>query len=146
VLRDAHGSLVVETADGDPFIAASIGVLIGALIGALAGPVGSALSATRGAVLGAATGGAAGLGIDASNADTLEQAFDESGMLVRRGQHAVIADIDEQTYAPLDSLAGRLGAKLYRRPKSEIASDKWQGLDPFFVPYDYDPVIAKDKM
>lgn len=142
--RDSDGGVVFSRGDGDLPMGLAVGLTLGALLGVLAGPAGAAVGAARGAVVGAATGGAVGLGVDASNAGTLEQALDESGMVLRKGQHAVIADVDEDAYAPLDSPMKTLGAKIYRRPKSEIANDMWKGLNPYLVPYDYHPVIAAD--
>jgi hypothetical protein len=89
--------------------------------------------------------GVVGLGVDASNADTADQAVEESGMGLCQGQHAVIADVDEETYAPIDSRMKLIGGIVYRRPKGDISNDKWKELDPYFVPYDYDPVVAADR-
>ena len=144
-LRNSYGDVVVETSDGDPPIATAVGLTVGALLGLLAGPAGAAVGAAGGAAIGAATGGVVGLGVDASNADTVDQAVGETGMVLRQGQHAVIADIDEETYAPLDSRMKRIGGSVYRRPKSDIAGDKWKELDPYLLPYDYDPAVAAEK-
>ena len=142
--RDPDGDVAFKNGDGEPPMGVAVGLTLGALLGLLAGPAGAAAGAAGGAAIGAATGGAVGLGVDATNADTLKEALDESGMVLRQGEQAVLADVDEAAYAPLDSRMKMLGAKVYRRPKSEIANDMWKGLDPYLVPYDYDPVIAAE--
>ena len=144
VLRDAHNDVVVETADGKFPIGGAVGLLAGALLGLLAGPAGAVAGATRGAAIGAGAGAVLGVGVDASQATTLEQGVDESGAVLQQGQHAVVADISEPTTEPLDARMKMLGGIVYRRPKSDVADDRWKGFDPFLVPYDYDSVIAAD--
>lgn len=67
-------------------------------------------------------------------------------MVLRQGQHAVLADIDEETYAPIDSRMKLIGGIVYRRTKGDIASDKFSDLDPYLLPYDYDPVVAAERV
>ncbi|HME81014.1 MAG TPA: hypothetical protein VKF82_02945 [Candidatus Eremiobacteraceae bacterium] len=143
-LRNSYGDVVVETSDGDPPLGTAIGLAAGALLGMLAGPAGAAVGAAGGAAIGAATGGLVGLGVDASKADTADQAVQETGTVLRKGQHAVMADVDEETYAPIDARMKLIGGKVYRRDKAEVAADKWNELDPYLIPYDYDPVVAAD--
>lgn len=145
VLRNSYGDVVVETSDGDPPLGTAVGLTVGALLGLLAGPAGAAVGAAGGAAIGAAAGGMVGLGADASGADTADQAVEESGRVLRRpGQHAVLADVDEEMYSPIDSRMKLIGGTVYRRPKSEIAADKWDSLDPYLTPYDYDPAVAAE--
>lgn len=144
VHRDLDGRLSVETGDGNPPIGTTVGIVLGALLGLLAGPTGAVLGAARGAAAGAASGGFIGLEADAANASTLEQGVDESGSVVPPGHYAVVGDLEEASPAVLEARMKALGATLHRKPKTAIADDKWKGLDPFFVPYDYDPHVAAD--
>jgi hypothetical protein len=87
-----------------------------------------------------------GLGAAASNADTADQAVDESGMVLRQDQHAVIADVDEETYAPIDSRMNLSAESSIVVLRATSQTTKWKELDPYFVPYDYDPVVAADRV
>ena len=143
VVRKSDGEIVAETADGVFDLA--IGMALGALLGLLAGPAGAPLGAAGSATLGAATGGAVGLGIDASRADALEQVIDKSDMVLRPSEHAVLADVDEERYAPIDMCMKLVGGRVYRRPKSEITDDTWDELEPHLLSHDYNVAETADR-
>ncbi len=115
------------------------------MLGALAGPIGAAVGASiaagTAAGVGAAAGGAIGLTADAVKSGEHEQAAYESGFVLNPGQSAVVAEISEDWTTPVNTMAERLGGKVYRRPKGEVTSDSFFGPDYgyYLYPYDYDP-------
>ncbi len=145
VHRDGNGLTDVATKDTDPGLRTAIGVGIGALLGALAGPVGAAagasIAAGTAAGIGAAAGGFAGLTADAVKADEHDQAAYEAGFVLPNGKSAVIAEVSEDWTTPIDTMAQRLGGKVFRRSKGAIKDDQWNYGD-YLYPYDYAPAYA----
>lgn len=142
VHRDKFGYTQVAQKDTDPGLRTALGVGIGALLGALAGPVGAAagasIAAGTAAGIGAAAGGIAGLTGDAIKADEHDQAAYETSFVLQPGKSAVIAEISEDWTTPIDTVAKRFGAAIYRRAKSDIHNDSWNYDYPgYLYPYDY---------
>ena len=147
--RDHYGYADVATKDTDPGVRTAIGIGLGALLGALAGPIGSAAGAAAaaagtGAAIGAASGGVVGLAADAAKSGEHEQAAYEGGFVLPRDKSAVIAEVSEQWTTPIDTMASRLGGRVYRRSKGDINSDMWFDADypEYLYPYDYEPQFA----
>jgi len=112
------------------------------LLGALAGPAGAAVGAAGGAAIGAGTGGVVGLTADLARADTREQARDETAFVLSTGQSAVIADVSEDSTAPIDSRMSELGGIVRRRAVSTLRDDAWYGEyvpSRYLYPYEYIP-------
>jgi uncharacterized membrane protein len=144
VHRDNFGQFQVDTKDTHPALATGVGVGVGALLGALAGPAGAAVGAAGGAAIGAAAGGMAGAAADLSRADTRLQAAGETGLVLRDGQSAVIADVNEDWTSTIDTRMRNLDGIVYRRAKSDVEDDIWfdDGLYPYdhyLYPYEYIP-------
>lgn len=142
VKRDALGEIVVVQKDTTPPWRTAAGLGLGALIGALAGPAGAAIGAARGAGIGAAAGGLAGLTGDVAKGDTNDQALLDAGVVLPKGQYAVIGEIAESWDVPLDTKMSALGGTVYRRAKSDVRNDKWEDYDSVLYPYDYEPRIV----
>jgi uncharacterized membrane protein len=142
VHRDNLGQFQVDTKETRPALATAVGVGVGALLGALAGPLGAAGGAAAGAVaaggaaMGAAAGGVVGLGVDASRADTRDQAAAETRFVLGAGQSAVIADVTEDWTTPVDTKMRSLGGVVYRRARSDVEDDVWYD-DGYLYPYNY---------
>jgi uncharacterized membrane protein len=135
VHRDSLGQFQVDTKETHPALATAVGVGVGALLGALAGPAGAAIGAAGGAGVGAAAGGMAGLVLDASRADTRQQAAHETRFVLSDGESAVIADVSEDWTSPIDTRMHDLGGIVYRRAKADLEDDVWY--DSYLYPYDY---------
>jgi uncharacterized membrane protein len=145
--RDKYGHIDVATKDTDPGVRTAIGVGIGVLLGALAGPLGAAAGASVAAGtamgIGAAAGGVAGVTADAIKADEHDQAVYETGFVLPREKSAVISEISEDWTTPIDTMAQKLGGKVYRRAKSDLHGDQWgPDYSDYLYPYDYDPKFA----
>jgi uncharacterized membrane protein len=135
VHRDALGNFQVDTKETHPALATAVGVGVGALLGLLAGPAGAAVGAAGGAAIGAATGGAVGVTADLVRADTRDQAAGETGFVLGVGQSAVIANVSEDSTAPIDTRMRELGGVVYRRTKSDLEDDVW--FDDYYIPDSY---------
>lgn len=143
VHRDSLGRLCVDTDQTDPPLATAIGAGVGALLGALAGPAGAAVGAGGGAAIGAGVGATAGLIADVDRADVESEAGFETGLVLRPGQHAVIADVSEDWTTPINEQMKRLGGTVYRRSRDAVRDESWSGPHyPYYnylYPYEYRP-------
>ena len=89
-----------------------LGTPMGALIGLIGGPTGAAI--------GAAAGLSAGLVADLDNVRIGSDFVDDVRSQLSPGQAALIAEIDEDWTAPLDTRMETLGGRVYRRSLSEV--------------------------
>jgi len=151
VHRDNIGQLIVDSDESlPPFLATAIGAGIGGLLGAIAGPAGAALGIAGASAIGTGTGAAVGASVGATGGlvgdvlreDVEEQAGYETGFVLQNGEYAVIADVSEDWTSPIDTEISRLGGRIHRRPRSEVAEDaarfpySWDG---YLYPYEYRP-------
>jgi uncharacterized membrane protein len=144
VHRDDHGHIVVDSKETHPVFATAVGVGVGALLGAFAGPVGMAIGIGTGVAIGAATGAVIGGAIDLDRADTRQEALVDTGMVLYRGQSAVIADVSEDWLAHLDEAMERLGGAVHRRSSEELHAqgklhDDYRGHSDYLYPYEFVP-------
>ena len=106
VVKGANGKLSVreggEVPEGGLF-----GLLTGSLIGILGGPIGVAVGASTGTMIGAA--------LDLTRAGISEDYLDEVSAYLLPGKAAVIAELDEDWQAPIDTRMEGLGGHVFRR-------------------------------
>jgi uncharacterized membrane protein len=106
VAKDASGTLAVRE-DGDVPEGTVFGLLTGSLLGILGGPIGLAIGAGTGTLIGAA--------FDLTRAGIGEDFLDEMSTYLLPGKAAVIAEVDEEWQAPLDTRMEALGGQVFRR-------------------------------
>jgi hypothetical protein len=87
-------------------------MLTGGLIGLLGGPIGAAVGLGTGTLIGAA--------FDLTKEGIDRDFVEDAGARLEPGKAAVIAEIDEQWQAPLDTRMDGLGGKLVRRTQTQI--------------------------
>jgi uncharacterized membrane protein len=124
---DAEGSIsvyassvVVRNRDGltdvkqeDPgLLGTLVGTPVGALIGLIAGPTGAAI--------GAAAGLATGMFADLDNVRIGDDFIDDVQKALSPGQAAVVAEVDEDWTAPVDTRMEAIGGRVYRRALSDV--------------------------
>jgi uncharacterized membrane protein len=126
VHRDDWGRFEVDTKETHPAFATAVGVGIGALLGLLGGPAGVAVGAAAGAAIGGS--------IDLDRSDTREEAADAAGLVIGRGQSAVIADVSEDWNETIGLRMRNLGGTVHRRSRISLEDDA--ALDRGFYPYD----------
>jgi uncharacterized membrane protein len=112
VVKDPSGKVAVRRApDAEP-VGALGGMLTGGLIGLLGGPIGAAVGLGTGTLIGAA--------FDLTKEGIDRDFVEDAGVRLEPGKAAVIAEIDEQWQAPLDTRMDGLGGKLVRRTQTQI--------------------------
>jgi uncharacterized membrane protein len=106
VAKDAGGKLSVQEG-GDVPEGTFVGLLTGSLIGILGGPIGLAVGGSTGTLIGAA--------FDLTRAGIGEDFLEEMSAYLLPGKAAVIAELDEEWQAPIDTRMEALGGHVFRR-------------------------------
>jgi uncharacterized membrane protein len=112
VAKEPGGKIAVRRApDAEP-IGTFGGMITGGLIGLLGGPVGAAVGLSTGTMIGAA--------FDLTEEGVNREFVEDAGARLEPGKAAVIAEIDEQWQAALDTRMEALGGKLLRQTRTQI--------------------------
>jgi uncharacterized membrane protein len=111
VAKDGSGKVSVrktgESPDGTFF-----GLLTGSLVGLLGGPIGMAVGASTGTMIGAA--------FDLTRAGIAGDFLEEVSEYLLPGKTAVIAELDEEWQAPIDTRMEALGGHVFRRNRIAV--------------------------
>ena len=114
--KDASGTVSVK--EGSPVgpIGTALGVTLGGLVGLLGGPLG--------ALAGAYGGSFAGMMYDFTNAGVDAEFIDDVSKAMVPGTVALLADIDEQWTAPLDTQMMDTNGIVFRKLREEVEDDQ----------------------
>jgi uncharacterized membrane protein len=112
VAKDATGATSVKQVDELDPVGTLVGTSVGGLLGLLAGPVGLAVGAASGLTLGALS--------DLSAARVGDDFVEEAARSLTPNKVAVIAEIDEEWTAPVDTRMEALGGLVIRRALSDV--------------------------
>jgi uncharacterized membrane protein len=112
IAKDASGKVAVRRAPDDVPVGTFSGMAIGSLIGLLGGPVGFAIGAGSGSLMGAA--------FDLTRVGIGEDFITEVEEYLLPGKAAVVAEVDEEWQAPLDTRMEALGGSIFRRNRVEV--------------------------
>ena len=124
VLKDASGK--VETREmRDAAAGTFVGLLTGTLVGVLGGPVGVAVGASAGTMAGAA--------FDLSRAGINADFVDEFSASLLPGTAAVLAEVDEDWQAPIDTRMDTLGGYVFRRNRIDVEDAYFERQNAAFV-------------
>jgi uncharacterized membrane protein len=111
VAKDGSGKVLVretgESPDGTFF-----GLLTGSVVGLLGGPIGMAVGASTGTMIGAA--------FDLTRAGIAGDFLEEVSEYLLPGKSAVIAELDEEWQAPIDTRMEALGGHVFRRNRVAV--------------------------
>ena len=110
--KNADGSASVRQGDDVGPVGSLVGTSLGSLIGVLAGPAGLAVGASAGLLAGGA--------FDVSSAGIGEDFIDDVSKVLRPNKVAVIAEIEEEWTAPVDTRMETIGGTVFRRALSEV--------------------------
>ena len=118
VVKQVGGKLAVrQEPDAGP-IGTFGGMLTGGLIGLLGGPIGAAVGISTGTLIGAA--------FDVNRAGIADDFVDAMGERLAPGSAAVIAEIDENWQAPLDTRMEGLGGTVLRQTPAQVEDAYYQ--------------------
>jgi uncharacterized membrane protein len=112
VARNADGTARVGQNDDPRPVGTVLGTSLGVLIGLLGGPVGAGL--------GAAAGLAAGAALDLNYSRIGEDFVEDLRQQLRPEKFALVAEIEEDLTAPVDTRMEAIGGKVFRRALSEV--------------------------
>ena len=112
VAKNADGTASVKDFDDVGPAGSLIGTSLGSLIGLLGGPVGLAVGAVSGLTLGAL--------VDLDNAGIGVDFVEDVQKSLQPKKVAVVADIEEEWTAPVDTRMEALGGTVLRRAVSEV--------------------------
>jgi uncharacterized membrane protein len=110
--KNANGTTTAKQVDDLDPVGTLVGTSVGALIGLLAGPVGVAVGSVSGLTLGAVS--------DITHARVGDDFVEEVARSLTSNKVAVIAEIDEDWTAPVDTRMEALGGLVVRRALSDV--------------------------
>ena len=112
VEENADRSATIKQADSSGPLGSLFGMSFGALVGALFGPAGM--------LLGSAAGLGSGATVDFSNLGVGQDYLDDVAKALTPGKVALVAQVDEEWTAPVDSSMEALGGVVLRRALSDV--------------------------
>ena len=112
VAENADGSASIKQADNSGPLGTLFGMSFGALVGALFGPAGF--------LLGSAAGLGSGAAVDFTNLGVGQDYLDDVSRALAPGKVALVAEVDEDWTAPVDSGMEALGGVVLRRTLTDV--------------------------
>jgi uncharacterized membrane protein len=112
--KQPDGTATIKQGDTSGPLATLVGTSFGSLIGLLGGPAGM--------MIGAAAGMGAGAGMDFTNLGIGEDFLDDVTKELRPNTFALVAEVEEDWVAPVDTRMEAIGGTVYRRSLSEVTS------------------------
>jgi uncharacterized membrane protein len=112
VAENADRTATIKQADNSGPLGSLFGMSFGALAGALFGPAGL--------MLGAAAGLGGGAAVDFTNLGVGQDFLDDVAKTLTPGKVALVAEVDEEWTAPVDSSMEALGGVVLRRALSDV--------------------------
>ena len=115
VVREPNGEIrVIENPEDLDFPVIGFSTLVGTFVGVLAGPLGLVGGAAAGALIGCI--------VTLTRADVTDEFVNDVSTALAPGKFAVVADVVEDSTAPLDERMEPLGGVVFRRTRSEAKS------------------------
>src|SRR5687768_2470664 len=105
IAKDASGQVTVKQGADQGPLGTAVGLLTGSLVGLIGGPVGVAIGATAGAF--------SGTTYDLAVAGVGTEFLDEASKGLTPGKAAVVAEIEEEWIAPLDTRMEAVGGTIF---------------------------------
>lgn len=119
VQRGPNGTLSVKEMSDEGPAGTALGALLGAMIGLAGGPAGVVAGTASGSLIGS-------WGQYGVHADVSEEFAEDFARDLRPGDFAVLAEVEEEWAAPLDTRLGQLGAKAVRESREAFADELMQ--------------------
>jgi uncharacterized membrane protein len=115
VQREPNGTLSVKQGSDEGPVGAALGALLGTFIGLAGGPAGAIAGTAGGALIG-------GWG-QYGHAEVSGQFAEDFARDLRPGDFAVLAEVEEEWVAPIDTRIGQLGGKVVRESREAFAEE-----------------------
>lgn len=112
--KQADGTATIKQGDDAGPISTLVGTSFGALLGLLGGPAGM--------LVGAAAGMGAGAGVDFANLGIGKDFIDDVTKVLKPNKVALVAEIEEDWIAPVDTRMEAIGGTVFRRALAEVKS------------------------
>ena len=110
--KNSNGSVSVKQGDDPGPIGTVLATALGGVLGLLGGPAAGAVGATAGLSLGAS--------FDINNARIGEDFIEDVTKVLIPGKYALVAEVDEDWTAPVDTRMVPLGGIVFRRALSDV--------------------------
>jgi uncharacterized membrane protein len=110
--KQSDGTAIIKQGDDAGPIGTLAGTSFGALVGLLGGPAGL--------LAGAAAGMGAGSVVDFANLGIGEDFIDDVTKVLKPNKVALVADVDEDWIAPVDTRMETIGGTVFRRALAEV--------------------------
>ena len=117
--KQPDGTATIKQGDTAGPLATLVGTSFGSLIGLLGGPAGM--------MIGAAAGMGAGAGMDFANLGIGEDFLDDVTKELKPNKFALVAEVEEDWVAPVDSRMEAIGGTVYRRSLAEVTEQTSRG-------------------
>jgi uncharacterized membrane protein len=112
--KQQDGTAKIKQGDNAGPLATLVGTSFGSLIGMLGGPAGM--------LVGAAAGMGAGAGMDFANLGIGEDFLDDVTKRLTPNKFALVAEVEEDWVAPVDSRMEAIGGTVFRRSVAEVTN------------------------
>jgi len=112
--KKPDGTASIKQGDNAGPIGTLLGTSFGSLIGLLGGPAGM--------LVGAAAGMGAGAGMDFANLGIGEDFLDDVTKELKPNRFALVAEVEEDWVAPVDTRMEAIGGKVFRRSLAEVTN------------------------
>jgi uncharacterized membrane protein len=112
--KQSDGTATIKQGDSAGPLATLVGTSFGSLIGLLGGPAGM--------LVGAAAGMSAGAGMDFANLGIGEDFIDDVTKVLKPNTVALVAEVEEDWVAPVDSRMEAIGGNVFRRSLAEVTN------------------------
>lgn len=112
IVKNADGSVAVTKEDDTGPAGALVGVEIGSLISILGGPAALAVGMGTGLLVGSAT--------DLHKSSIYKRFVEDVSQELERSRFALVAEIQEESTAPVDTRMVAIGGKVFRRALADV--------------------------
>jgi uncharacterized membrane protein len=112
--KNPDGTASIKQGDTAGPLGTLLGTSFGSLIGLLGGPAGM--------LVGAAAGMGAGAGMDFANLGIGEDFIDDVTKVLKPNKFALVAEVEEDWVAPVDSRMEAIGGTVFRRALAEVTN------------------------
>jgi uncharacterized membrane protein len=112
--KNPDGTASIKKGDTAGPLGTLLGTSFGSLIGLLGGPAGM--------LVGAAAGMGAGAGMDFANLGFGEDFIDDVTKVLKPNKFALVAEVEEDWVAPVDSRMEAIGGTVFRRSLAEVTN------------------------